>query len=98
MAMRRLLVGTALLMTVVVVAALRPRPAVASDNLQYIIPAAVGGAVAVVLIIAIIISEHKAEPELDLIDRLSPPVQSPHRLHWAPTCPPTADTVPLLCW
>ena len=98
MAMRRLLVGTALLMSVVVGVALRPRPAVASDNLQYIIPAAVGGAVLIVLVIAVIVSEHKQEPEMDLVDRLPPPVESPHRIHWAPKCPPTADTLPLFCW
>jgi hypothetical protein len=98
MAMRRVLVGVALLMTVVMTVALRPRPAVASSDLQYIIPAALGGAVLIVLVIAVIVSEHKQEPEMDLVDRLPPPVESPQRIHWAPKCPPTAGTLPLFCW
>jgi hypothetical protein len=96
--MRKILVATALLMTVTMATVLRPRPAAATDSLVYIIPAAVGGVVLVVLVIAVIVTEHKSEPELDLVDRLPPPAESPHRIHWAPACRPTTDAMPLLCW
>jgi hypothetical protein len=95
---RRLLVGMALMMVVVTGVTLAPRQARATDNLVYIIPAALGGAVMVVVVIAILISEHKAEPELDLVDHQGSMPEPPSGVHLAPACRPTADGLPLLCW
>jgi len=95
---RRLLVGIALVMAVVTGFTLIPRRAAASSDLVYIIPAALGGVAIIVVVIAIVMSEHKAEPELDLADQRLPDVAAPHRVHWAPMCRPTADGLPLLCW
>ena len=97
MAMRRLLVATALFMAVVAAVALRPQPARA-DNLQYIIPAALGGVAIVVVLVAIVISEHKSEPELDLADRLRPAVDPSRAVHLAPACRPIENGLPLICW
>lgn len=96
--MRRLLVGMALIMAVVLGVTLAPRRATASDNLQYIIPAALSGVVLVVLVIAIVVSEHKTEPELDFADHERPIPAPPSGIHLAPACRRTADGLPLLCW
>lgn len=95
---RRLLVAMALIMVVVMGVTLAPRRAHATDNLVYIIPAALGGAALVVVLIAILMSEHKAEPELDFADHQGPMPQPPSGVHLAPACRPTADGLPLLCW
>jgi hypothetical protein len=95
---RRLLVGMALVMAVVTGFTLIPRRAAASSDLVYIIPAALGGVAIVVVIVAIVMSEHKAEPELDLADQRLPAAAPRYGVHLAPMCRPTADGLPLLCW
>jgi hypothetical protein len=95
---RRLLVGIALVMALVTGLTLIPRRAAATDNLVYIIPAALGGVAMVVVVIAIVMSEHNAEPELDLADQRLPAAAPPHGVHFAPMCRPSADGLPLLCW
>ncbi len=75
-----------------------PRRAAATDNLQYIIPAAVGGVVAVVAIIAILMVD-RSEPEYELVQLRLPhvaPVMG--SVHLAPDCAPDANGLPLLCW
>jgi len=74
-----------------------PRRAVASDNLQYIIPAAIGGAVAIVAIIAILMAD-RSEPEYDLVQLRVPRTQPRGGLQLAPSCAPDANGRPLLCW
>ncbi|MFN8644692.1 MAG: hypothetical protein U0802_24645 [Candidatus Binatia bacterium] len=88
----------ALLLTLAVVAATLsvPRPARASNNLEYIIPAAVGGAVALVAIIAILMAD-RSEPEYELVPSL-PRRQPQGGVHLAPACAPNAQGLPLLCW
>jgi hypothetical protein len=85
----------ALLLLAMVVSA--PRQAAASDNLEYIIPAAVTGVVAVIVIVAIVMADH-SDPEMDLrasgLD-LGPRAEG---LKLAPDCPTTAAGRPLLCW
>lgn len=97
--MRRAAVGL-LALAFLAMTALSPRRAAADDdNLQYIIPAAVAGVVAVVLIVAILMAD-RTEPEYELAQMPPPPrrdEQAP-RIQLAPRCRPTGDTVPLLCW
>ncbi|MDX2170884.1 MAG: hypothetical protein SF182_27700 [Deltaproteobacteria bacterium] len=74
-----------------------PRRAAASDNLEYIIPAAVTGVVAVIVIVAIVMADDD-EPEMDLTQAgldIGPPREG---LRLAPDCAPTAAGRPLLCW
>jgi hypothetical protein len=74
-----------------------PRRAAADDNLEYIIPAAVTGVVAVIVIVAIVMAD-KTEPEMDLSAAglgLEPRREG---LKLAPDCAPTAAGRPLFCW
>ena len=91
--LRGLLVGMLLLATVMVA----PRRAAASDNLEYIIPAAVTGVVAIIVIVAIVMAD-RTEPEMDFTAvRLDygPPAEG---IKLALDCPMTAAGRPLLCW
>jgi len=93
---RKIVVGV--LATALVVAALTaPRRAAASDNLEYIIPAAVTGVVAVIVIVAILMADH-SEPEYGLTDAGFPAPPPRDGLKLAPDCAPTAAGRPLLCW
>jgi hypothetical protein len=76
-----------------------PRRAAADDdNLQYIIPAAVGGVVAIIAIIAIIMAD-RSEPEYELVQlRLPHAAPTIGGVHLAPDCAPGANGLPLLCW
>jgi hypothetical protein len=74
-----------------------PPRAAASDNLQYIIPAAIGGAVAVVAIVAILLAD-RTEPEYELVQRPLPRREPRSGLHLAMACEPDAYGRPLLCW
>lgn len=89
----------ALLVALLVLAATlgTPRRAHASDNLQYIIPAAVAGAVALVVIIAIVMAD-RTEPEYELVQQPLPKRVSPGGVRLAPDCHPGAQGLPLLCW
>lgn len=74
-----------------------PRPAAADDdNLQYIIPAAVAGVVAVIVIIAIVMAD-RSEPEFEFA-ALPASEPLPGGLRLAPDCAPAAGALPLLCW
>ncbi len=97
--MRRVAV-VLLAMAFLAVTALAPRRAAADDdNLQYIIPAAVAGVVAVVLIVAILMAD-RTEPEYELTAMPPPPSRDEPRpaIRLAPHCRSSGDTVPLLCW
>ena len=75
-----------------------PRRAAADDNLQYIIPAAVGGVVAIIAIVAIIMAD-RSEPEYELVQlRLPHAAPTIGGVHLAPDCAPDANGLPLLCW
>jgi hypothetical protein len=74
-----------------------PRRAAASDNLQYIIPAAVGGVLAIVAIVAILMAD-RSEPEYELVQLRLPRTQPQGGLQLAPSCAPGANGRPLLCW
>lgn len=75
-----------------------PRRAAASDNLEYIIPAAVGGVVALVAIIAIVVAD-RSEPEYEeLVQSYRPRTEPTGGIHLAPACAPDAHGLPLLCW
>lgn len=74
-----------------------PRRAAAADNLEYIIPAAVGGAVAIVAIVAILMAD-RTEPEYELVQSHLPTRRPGPGLHLAPACAPDAHGLPLLCW
>ena len=75
-----------------------PRRAAADDNLQYIIPAAVGGAVALVAIIAILVAD-RTEPEYEeLVQSYLPRRKPQDGIQLAPSCAPEAHGLPLLCW
>lgn len=76
----------------------RPAPAAASDNLEYIIPAAVGGVVAVVAIVAIVMAD-RTEPEYELVDwHLQSLDERRDGVRLAHQCAPGALGRPLLCW
>lgn len=85
--------------------ALAPAPAEADDNLEYIIPAAVAGVVAVVVIVAIVMAD-RSEPEMDYLLAGLPPAARPPTaglpvpdgITLAPGCAPRGDVVPLFCW
>ena len=76
-----------------------PRRAAADDdNLVYIIPAAVGGAVALVAIIAILVAD-RSEPEYEeLVQSYLPRLKPQDGIQLAPSCAPDAHGLPLLCW
>ena len=86
-----------LALVILAVTVVVPRRAAATDNLVYIIPAAVGGAVAVVAIIAILMAD-RSEPEYELAPLLAPREHPQSGVHLAPSCAPTATGRPLLCW
>ena len=95
MTRRIVALGLALLMMAAALSV--PRRAAATDNLEYIIPAAVGGAVALVAIIAIVMAD-RSEPEYELVQSRLPRRQARAGLHLAPDCSPDARGLPLLCW
>ncbi|MBX3024520.1 hypothetical protein KF840_06380 [bacterium] len=72
-----------------------PRRAAATDNLVYIIPAAIGGAVALVAIIAILVVD-RSEPEYELVPNA--PRRAQRGLQFAPSCALTDHGLPLACW
>ena len=76
----------------------RPTPAAADDdNLVYIIPAAVGGVVAVVAIVAIVMAD-RTEPEYELAEwrvRYDEPTTGVRLAH---ECAPGPQGRALLCW
>ncbi|MGD9762490.1 MAG: hypothetical protein AB7V27_02075 [Candidatus Binatia bacterium] len=74
-----------------------PRRAAASDNLEYIIPAAVGGAVALILIVAILMADSD-DDEYGLAEGALPELPRRPGLKLAHECAPTAAGRPLLCW
>ncbi|MFN8645058.1 MAG: hypothetical protein U0802_26545 [Candidatus Binatia bacterium] len=84
-----------LALVVLAVTVATPRRAAATDNLVYIIPAAVGGVVAVVAIVAILVAD-RSEPEYELAPL--PKAHPQSGIHFAPSCAPGATGVPLLCW
>ena len=57
----------ALVLAMLTATAVTPRRAAATDNLVYIIPAAVGGVVIVVLVVAILMADRTKETELELV-------------------------------
>jgi len=73
------------------------RAAAGTDNLEYIIPAAVTGVVAVVIIVAILMAD-RSEPDMELAGGGPPMGASQPGLKLAPSCPITAAGRPLLCW
>ncbi len=95
--MRRRTVALILALTLCAATVMAPRPASASDNLQYIIPAAIGGAVALVLIIAIIVADHD-DDEMEFALAAAPAPPRRPEVRFAPDCPPTTAGLPLLCW
>ena len=74
-----------------------PRRAAATDNLEYIIASAVGGAVALVAIVAILMAD-RSEPEYDLVQRQLPQRRPSGGIRLAPACAPDAQGLPLVCW
>ncbi|MEO8604299.1 MAG: hypothetical protein ABI629_17120 [bacterium] len=85
----------ALAVGLLVAALTTPRRAAATDNLEYIIPAAVAGVVAVIVIVAIVMAD-RTDPDMELTGM---PKGPPHEgLKLAPACPVTANGRPLLCW
>jgi hypothetical protein len=97
--MRRLVVAVAVLMAIMTATALLPRRAEAVDDLVYIIPAAVGGVVAVVLIVAILMADREDEPELGLTAARLPPLDERRDgVRLAPDCRPTGGGISLICW
>lgn len=95
--MTRRIVLVALALAVFVATMAAPRRAAATDNLVYIIPAAVGGAVALVAIIAIMVTD-RTEPEYELVQSHLPHAAPAGGIHLAPACAPDAHGLPLLCW
>lgn len=95
--MNRRVVGLVMALALCAAIVAAPRRAVASDNLQYIIPAAVGGAVALVLIIAIVMADRDKD-EMEFAAALAPEPPRRPEVRLAPDCPPTAAGLPLLCW
>lgn len=93
---RRLVVVVALVMAMLAGMTVRAQPAQAIDDLVYIIPAAVGGVVAVIAIVAIIMA-NRSEDEFELRDA-APPPPNDGGLRLLPDCPLTASGRPLLCW
>lgn len=92
-------IGALLLGLLVCAATLgRPTPAAADDdNLAYIIPAAVGGAVALVAIIAIVMVD-RTEPEYELVEWRVRRDQPAPGVHLAHECALGPQGRPLLCW
>jgi hypothetical protein len=95
MTRRIALVALAVMVFVATLAA--PRRAAATDNLVYIIPAAVGGVVALVAIIAILVAD-RTEPEYDLVQSRLWRTEPRVGLQFAPSCAPDAHGLPLVCW
>jgi hypothetical protein len=95
--MTRRIVALVLGLLLVAATLTAPRRATASDDLVYIVPAAVGGAVAVVAIIAILAAD-RTEPEYELVQGTLPGSAPRTGLRLAPACAPDAHGRPLLCW
>lgn len=95
--MTRRIVTAALAVVIFVATMAAPRRAAATDNLVYIIPAAIGGAVALVAIIAIMVTD-RTEPEYELAQSRLPHRAPTGGIHLAPACRPDAQGLPLLCW
>ena len=98
--MRRLVVAAAILMAVVLATACVPRRAHAVDDLAYIIPAAVGGVVLVVALVAVFMAD-RDDTELSLVNdqrRLLEPPPPSGSVRLAPSCPAAPGGVALLCW
>lgn len=93
---RRLVAVVVLAAALVVGPALLPRRAAAIDNLEYIIPAAVGGVVAIALIVAILMADRTKEPELDFAPAPLP-ARAPRVQIGAACRLPTGEPA-LLCW
>ncbi|MGH7785406.1 MAG: hypothetical protein ACRERC_00980 [Candidatus Binatia bacterium] len=94
--LRRLLLIITLVGALVAGGAATPRQAAAVDNLEYIIPAAVAGVVAIVVIVAIVMAD-RSEPEFEL-DRQPPAAAPAGGLRLMTDCPMTASGRPLVCW
>ncbi len=94
---RKLVVMVAL--AVFLAASVAPPQAQAdTDELVYIIPAAVAGVVAVIVIIAILMAD-RTEPEFELQRRvLMPEPAAPPPFRIGLQCPATPQGQPLLCW
>ena len=95
---RRLVVVVALVMAVITASAIVPPRALATDSLVYIIPAAIGGAVTIAVVIAILVVDRKKEPELDLTAGLPPRDAIGAGLRFGSKCRTSDGTMPLLCW
>jgi len=95
--MRRLVAVVLILAVVITATAITPRRAQATDNLVYIIPAAISGVIIVALVIAILVADHSKEPDLDLAERIEPR-QSMAPVHFGPACRRASGEMPLLCW
>jgi len=96
--MRRL-VAVALIVAFVTTATVTaPRRAVATDNLVYIIPAAVSGVLVIALVVAILFANRTKEPELDLVQALPPRPERPALLRFGQACRRPTGEIPLLCW
>lgn len=96
---RRLVVMVALVMALATLVALVPRRAAAVDQLAYIIPAAVGGVVLVVVLVAILMADRDDESDLQLAAKAQLPPDAPASgLRFAPNCGLTNDSVALICW
>jgi hypothetical protein len=96
---RRLMIAVALLVAVVIATSCVPRRAEAVDDLVYIIPAAIGGVVLVVALVAIFMAD-RDDSELSLIDqrRLLEPEPPNGGIRIGPACQSPAGGMPLLCW
>jgi hypothetical protein len=98
MMLRRIAVAMAVVLAVVSTTALTPRRAAAIDNLEYIIPAAIGGAAALALVIAILMADRTKEPELDLVAHpgLGARGLAPFGVEMA--CRSASGEIAWLCW
>ncbi len=74
-----------------------PRRAAATDNLVYIIPAAVGGVVIVAVLIAIIMTNRSKDSDMELVSASDRRDENP-RLRVGPACRRPNGEMPLLCW
>lgn len=96
--MTRRVIGLVLAVALCAATLAMPRRAAASsDNLEYIIPAAVGGAVALILIIAIVMAD-RDDSEMEFTRGPMPEPLSRPGFKLAPACRPTGAGLPLLCW
>ena len=96
--LRRVVVVLALILAIVTATAVTPRRVEATDNLVYIIPAAVGGVVIVVLVVAILMANRTKEPELELAASRAPAAEPRDGVRLAFDCPASPGGFSLLCW